>query len=147
MAVEILIAHEQSNMARVIKALAGYTLTCVSTIEDALNTLQKQEFDAIVIGLHFDESRALELVKHLRQDSRFTSTPVFVIRVLQTPYASILKSALDIMIMVKAVDQYLECDDQSDKLGSLRKAIDSILPPEKVAPVKRPRSKTAVSRS
>ena len=130
-------------MARVEKALAGYTLTCVSTIEDALNALQKQQFDAIVIGMHFDESRALELVKILRQDSRFASTPVFVIRVIQTPYASILKSALDIMIMVKAVNQYFECDDPGDKLGSLRKAIDDILPSAKVDPVKRKRSKVA----
>ena len=61
-------------------ALEGCELTMALTLAEALEALAKTRYDLLIIGMLFDESRALELMHAVRADSALADLPVVGIR-------------------------------------------------------------------
>ena len=64
----ILIADLPSALPAIRQALSGYELVEVTTFELANRMLMEDGFKLVVVGIHFDDSRAIELINILRQD-------------------------------------------------------------------------------
>lgn len=49
---------------RLSSILAGYDVVWADTIQDVLCALERRAFDIVIIGASFDDSKALEAVRH-----------------------------------------------------------------------------------
>jgi CheY-like chemotaxis protein len=71
----ILIAAPPEPRAAAEQVLAGHTLTCVSTLEEAEERLRGENFDLIFCTVMFDESRMLDLLRLAKSDPEWKSIP------------------------------------------------------------------------
>src|SRR3954468_11838376 len=73
---KILVADGQDIDARIGAILKPHELTFVRTLGEALRALERNDFDLLVIGVHFDESRMFDLLRQVRADERYRHKPV-----------------------------------------------------------------------
>src|ERR1700704_6252322 len=73
---KILVADGQDIKGRIGKILAPYELTFVRTLGEATRALDREDYDLIIIGVHFDESRMFDLLRQVRADERYQAKPV-----------------------------------------------------------------------
>jgi len=73
---KILVADGQDISRRIDKILKAYELTFVHTLGEAVRALDRLDYDLIIIGVHFDESRMFDLLRHVRAEERYQAKPV-----------------------------------------------------------------------
>lgn len=66
--------------ARLSAALPDAELRFVFTTAEALAALKPDAFDLVIIGMRFDESRALEFLQLMREDAALAGLPIVGIR-------------------------------------------------------------------
>lgn len=64
MKARILLACAQQAHRRTLAILPGHELSFVGTSNDAEAALKANGYDLIMIGIHFDESRAFDLLRY-----------------------------------------------------------------------------------
>ena len=111
--------------ARISAMLNGHDLSFVHTLDQAKATLTGRNFDLIVIGVHFDESRMFDLLRHVRWQERHRATPV--VCVLSTDFVRHAIAAEGVEIAVKALGgtAYLDLKGLGD--SAARSIIDELL--------------------
>jgi PleD family two-component response regulator len=128
----ILVAQEKSCIHVLEDALAGYDVVPTTTLQEAERMLIENGIDLIVIGIHFDDSRAMELVKYVRDSSSHKKTPIIVVRYWPSDHAKILRQTMDIMKSVHAISAYIEADaDEKPFIERVRSTVDQTLPVRK----------------
>ena len=55
-----------ADVARTAALLAGHAVTVARTLDEARGALQKGEYDLLVVGVRFDDSRMFDLVREVR---------------------------------------------------------------------------------
>src|SRR5574340_917245 len=65
---------------RLNSVLPDAELEIVLTISAALDALRREAFNLLLIGMRFDESRALEFVERVRKDASLDLPPIVGIR-------------------------------------------------------------------
>jgi CheY-like chemotaxis protein len=66
---------------RLRRVLPDADITVVLTMDAALETLKRDDaFDLLLVGMRFDESRALEFVERIHNDPAFSRPPIVGIR-------------------------------------------------------------------
>src|SRR5712691_12016699 len=73
---KILVADGQDIAGRIGKILEPYELTFVRTLGEATRALDRTDYDLVIIGVHFDESRMFDLLRQVRADERYRAKPV-----------------------------------------------------------------------
>jgi CheY-like chemotaxis protein len=63
---KILVADVPDGDRRMTTILAGHELTFVHTLGEAQRMLASEKFALILIGVHFDDSRMFDLLRHLQ---------------------------------------------------------------------------------
>lgn len=125
----ILVAQERSCIHVLEDALAGYELLLTTKLQEAERLLIENGIDLIVVGIHFDDSRAMELVKTARDSSSHKKTPIIVVRYWPSEHAQILRQTMEIMKSVRAVSAYIEADaEERPFMERVREAVDHTLP-------------------
>ena len=111
--------------ARISAMLNGHDLSFVRTLDEAKATLSGRNFDLIVIGVHFDESRMFDLLRHVRWQERHRATPV--VCVLSADFARHAIAAEGLEIAVKALGgtAYVDLIGSGESIG--RRVIDDLL--------------------
>ena len=66
--------------AQLRAAVAGGHVLFADDIEDALHALTHLDFDMVLIGMRFDESRGLELMQRVSANTTFARMPVVGVR-------------------------------------------------------------------
>ena len=66
MAHRILIADTPEADPRISAILAGYDLVFVRTMTDAQRALDRERFALTLVGVHFDDSRMFDLLRHMQ---------------------------------------------------------------------------------
>lgn len=73
---------EPAEFAR--RALIGdYTPICVHSFDDAIDAVTNSQFSLIICGLHFDESRMMELLWKVKQLPSYEVVPFLCIQTLE----------------------------------------------------------------
>ena len=75
----ILVADTPDSDHRLNAILAGHEVTFARTVGESLRLLAHQQFDLVLVGVHFDDSRMFDLVRHVRAGGQ-TEPPVACIR-------------------------------------------------------------------
>lgn len=70
---------------RLRAVLIGAQLRAVFTTEEALEALKDEAFDLLILGMRFDESRALEFLQRIHQDTMLKRLPIVGIRGAAAP--------------------------------------------------------------
>lgn len=66
MAHRILIADTPEADRRISAILAGYDLVFVRTMSEAQRALDREPFALVLVGVHFDDSRMFDLLRHMQ---------------------------------------------------------------------------------
>ena len=111
--------------ARLDALLSGHELTFVHSLDEAKRTLAGRNFDLIVIGVHFDESRMFDLLRHVRWQERHRATPV--VCVLASDFARHAIAAEGVEIAVKALGGTAYLDLKMLGESGARGVIDDLL--------------------
>lgn len=73
---KVLVADVPGMDDKIRECLPGRELTFVRTMSAAIRALRHDGFQMVVIGLHFDESRMLELLQYVRSLPAYKEVPV-----------------------------------------------------------------------
>jgi DNA-binding response OmpR family regulator len=76
---KILVADGPDIDGRMGRILKPYELTFVRTLNAATRALDASDYDLIVIGVHFDDSRMFDLLRLIRSEERTRDAPVVCI--------------------------------------------------------------------
>ena len=75
----VLVANVAEMDEKIRDCLPGHELTFVRRMSDAIRALRHDGFQLVVIGLHFDESRMLELLQYVRSLRPYREVPVICV--------------------------------------------------------------------
>lgn len=79
MAAHVLVAAYPDARERLTDVLSGHHLTFANTLGEAREALARK-FDMIIIGTRFDESRMLDLLRHLHALEKTNHIPIVCFR-------------------------------------------------------------------
>jgi CheY-like chemotaxis protein len=99
--------------AEIIKQCLAPThdLVLVHNLTAATRLIANVDFDAVISGLHFDDSRMIELLRAVRAEPRYADKPFVVVRVLPTSMSPDLEANAKQMASVLGANAYITVDD------------------------------------
>jgi CheY-like chemotaxis protein len=121
---KLILVADHSDV-RISAMLNGHELTFVRTLDEARSTLAGRNFDLIVIGVHFDESRMFDLLRHVRWQERHRATPVVCVLSADFTRHAIAAEGLEIAVKALGGTAYLDLKGMSD--SAARGIIDELL--------------------
>ena len=92
---KVLVADIPEMDEKVRECLPGHELTFVRTMFEAMRALRHDGFHLVVIGLHFDESRMLELLQYVRGLPAYKEVPVICVQCLEVALADAVLKNMD----------------------------------------------------
>lgn len=118
---QILIAEELATVPTLLEALEQYQTAVATTVKDARALIADHAFDLAIVGIHFDESRAIELISWMKDNA--ADVPIILVQLmpsdLERPYD---KTGMS-LVKGGAICQYLNLEHDSQWQESLRSAI------------------------
>jgi response regulator RpfG family c-di-GMP phosphodiesterase len=127
-----MIAGVMEEILQIMEALIGNELIVVTKIEEAERLIAEDDIHLFVVGLRFDDSRATELVKIIRQDHKHHATPIVVLRLLASDHIKLGRQTLHAMKRMQTINDYLELEDDADAEGKIKAAVAKYLPAHKL---------------
>lgn len=106
----ILIADEVDGLKRLSAILESEELRFGHSFDEALFLLETIQFDLIVVGIYFDESRALELFRLTKTLELAKNTPLVFVRTQPSNRAAELKKTIQALGHVLNLHGFVETD-------------------------------------
>jgi CheY-like chemotaxis protein len=129
----ILVADTSDSDRRLSAILAGQDVMFARTIGEAQRLLAQQQFDLVMIGVHFDDSRMFDLVRHVRAGGHHAGKPVACVRSHRfISAAAISLEGLEIAARALACNLFLDLTKYPDDAhgnAEVRKLLDALLTP------------------
>jgi CheY-like chemotaxis protein len=127
---KILVADVPELDARLAEVLAGQDLHFVRTVDEAMRALAQQDFDLLVISVHFDDSRMFDLLREARTDARNNGIPIVCVREPGLGFTAISSQTLEVTCRALDANVFLDLATMNDDGGrneALRAAIEGLL--------------------
>ena len=126
---KILVAQDGNgySLSACAGALRGYETLLACTLKDAVTQIGEDKFDLVVVDVHFDESRAIELATYIR-GAKKDLVPILILRLQASDNEVALRKTLDSLVKLGTVSQYLEVKDDPDAVEKIRSAVEAYLP-------------------
>jgi hypothetical protein len=127
----ILVADVPELDARLAEVLGGSELCFVRTVDEALRALAQEDFDLLVISVHFDDSRMFDLLREARTDARSKGIPIVCVREPGLGFTAISSHTLEVTCRALDANVFLDLatiSDDAQRDAALRAAIDGLLP-------------------
>lgn len=125
----LLLATSVETQRRLGRALQGLDLACAASAAEVRAALAARQFDLIVVGAHFDESRALEMVEEIRR----TPHTAGLVCVRGTPFHHVGRPAMEAFrvaceaLGVRRVVDLLDYPDDDTGNRAIRELFESHL--------------------
>lgn len=99
--------------AEAVKAVLSplHDLVLVHNLTAATRLIANVDFDAVIAGTLFDDSRMIELLRVVRAEPRFADKPFVAVRVLPTTMTPELEANAKQMATVLGANAYITVDD------------------------------------
>jgi PleD family two-component response regulator len=127
---KILVADVPELDARLAEVLAGQHLHFVRTVDEAMRALAQEDFDVLVISVHFDDSRMFDLLREVRTGAR-KDMPIVCVREPGLGFTAISSHTLEVTCRALDANVFLDLatmNDDAKRDAALRAAIDGLLP-------------------
>jgi len=129
----ILIADRPNGDRRLLEILAGHQVTFTRTMAEAERLLEQQDFDLIMVGVHFDDSRMFDLLRHVRSSGRHAERPLACIRGHRfASAATISMDGLQVAARALACNVFLDLTQYPDDArgnAEARKVLEELFTP------------------
>jgi response regulator RpfG family c-di-GMP phosphodiesterase len=126
--VKILIAQAPRALAKTESAFTGYDILTALDIKAAEYWLLRHEIDAFIIGVHFDDSRGVQLASIIRNNIKHKNRPIIMVRLLESDNLQMFRTTFGALIESGTIDAYLEFDSEDPEIPKkIRQAMDSQL--------------------
>lgn len=124
----ILLAHDPQKIGFLLDSLKGFELVPAATVKEAERLITENGINLFIIGIHFDDSRALQLITDIRLDEKHKTTPIVVVRLSQSEHTEMLRMTMDTLIKLHIVDEFIEIENPGQNQKKLfRKLVEKIL--------------------
>jgi DNA-binding response OmpR family regulator len=124
----ILLAHDPQKIGFLLDSLTGFELVPAATVKEAERLITENGINLFIIGIHFDDSRALQLITDIRLDEKHKTTPIVVVRLSQSEHTEMLRMTMDTLIKLHIVDEFIEIENPGQNQKKLfRKLVEKIL--------------------
>jgi len=127
----ILVAETSAAIERWRLILSGYDIIFAETSMQALDLLKTNHVDLIICGIHFDDSRALDLVTKIRKSGTNDKTPIIMARLLPTDLGPMLKQAVNVLNNELGISRYIEVEEYETRTHpelAIRADLEQYLP-------------------
>jgi hypothetical protein len=114
----IVLAATELALPLLRAALTEHELLEAKTMQQAERFVLEDSIELFVIGVHFDDSRVMDLVTLIRLRPEHKKTPILVIRVTPSTMASFISQTMDAMKILQVISDYLELE--GDPLAELK---------------------------
>lgn len=122
---KILVADLPSMDARYSAAFTGWPLVFVRSMEEASAALEAPHYDAIAIGVYFDDSQMFDLVRAIRSHELHNEAPILCVRG-GPGFAAVTTRTLEIAVQALSADCFvdlLQFQDEKSGDAALRAAL------------------------
>jgi CheY-like chemotaxis protein len=129
---KILIADTPEADRRFSVILSGYELVSVRTLEQAERAVEGAQFDLILVGVHFDDSRMFDFLRHLQASGRHRNCPVVCTRSYRFVSPAISIEGLETAVKALGCRLFLDLTkypDDAQGNAAIRKLLDDLLGP------------------
>lgn len=109
------VPNEHRTLQKVLDGLV--TLVPVTTIDDALSALHAS-IDAIICGIHFDESRMFDLIRMAKAEMSTRSVPIICYRDLESGLSPALFESLEIACRAQGAESFVDLYALRERLGA-----------------------------
>jgi CheY-like chemotaxis protein len=104
----ILVADVPRAHAVIAACLPGKNLQFVQTVEGARSALAAVDFDAVVVGLQFDDCQLFPLLEHMRARPKYRGIPVVCVRTMPSVMPRALQPCVEQALRMMGVTIFLE---------------------------------------
>ena len=121
----ILVADVPSMDGRYAAAFTGWPLVFVRTLDEARGALEAPRYEAIAIGVYFDDSQMFDLVRTIRSHDLHNEVPVLCVRG-GPGFAAVTTRTLEIAVQALSADCFidlLQFQDEKSGEAALRAAL------------------------
>jgi DNA-binding NtrC family response regulator len=95
---KLLIADVPQVKARLALVLAFERPVFVHTLVAALKALAADDYDLVLIGVHFDDSRMFDLLREVRSRSRNGAVPIACYRLRPLAFAALSTQVIEVTV-------------------------------------------------
>lgn len=118
------------NCERLERILAGHKLTIPHSVEEAKQQLEAREYDAVILGVLFDESRMFELLRLVRTYEANRFTPVVCMLSGPSTLSEVAIEGLDHAVKAMLANAFLNLNkfpDNREGNARVRRIIDYLI--------------------
>jgi response regulator RpfG family c-di-GMP phosphodiesterase len=129
----ILIADTPQSVVSLKIILEGHELIIASTIEEAMADLQKETYDLIIVGVHFDNSQMFELMRHVHASPNNAGKPIISFSARDTEMTRIIHESIELASKTAGAWMYLDAHSYNvyrEPEEELRRVIERCLTEE-----------------
>jgi DNA-binding response OmpR family regulator len=126
---KILVADGDRRLPHI---LAGHELVTAHALEEAQRAIERTQFDMIVVGVHFDDSRMFDLLRYLQSSGRHGKRPLVCVRSQQFVSAAISIEGLEIAATTLGCTLFLDLSwyaDDANGRSAVRQLLEALLSP------------------
>lgn len=126
----ILVADIPETDARLSRILAGHDLVVVRTLAAAERALEREPFALVLVGVHFDDSRMFDLLRHLQASARHPGCAVICMRSQHFVSPAITIEGLEIATKALGCNLFLDLTwyaDDATGNGALRSLLEALI--------------------
>jgi CheY-like chemotaxis protein len=133
MSKRILIVSEPDATEQLRNILGGYDLTVTSRFTRALKLVTANDFDLIVVSIHFEDGQALDFVSTLRAASVQVNTPVVLFGQSTFEFQAVTEHTIEALKPLYNISAFIQPNQYADELMphiSMRLVIDRLFKDE-----------------
>jgi DNA-binding NtrC family response regulator len=129
---KILVADTPEGDRRLSAVLPGHELTFVRTLSEAQRALARERFALVLVGVHFDDSRMFDLLRHLQASGQHPGCAVICMRSQHFLSSAITIEGLEIATKALGCNLFLDltwyADDDAGN-AAVRALFEALLNP------------------
>ena len=114
---KLLVAESPQLAPRLVTLLAPQRALFVHTLDAATKALAERAFDAVLIGMHFDESRMFELLAAIGAGERNRNVPVLCYRLRPPGFAAPGIEALEAAVQAQGARAFVDLASLPEEEG------------------------------
>jgi DNA-binding response OmpR family regulator len=129
---KVLVADTPEADRRLSAILSGYDLTFARTLDEARRALERTQFNLVMIGVHFDDSRMFDLLRYLQTIPGQAGRCVVCMRSQRFVSTAITIEGLEIAAKTLGCALFLDLTwyaDDAQGNGAVRSLLDAMLSP------------------
>lgn len=127
---DVLLAVSRAAQERMARVLRGHNVVTVASVDQAIERISQRRFHMLILGVHFDESRMFELLRHARTDARDKRVPVLCVLEVRGGFSDVVVEGLDQSVKALMANGFLilsNFPDDERGNGRLRRIIDALI--------------------